>query len=201
MLLCAGNSNRQERRMKANEIKRGAAIQVDGQNIVIKHVQVQSPSSRSGNTLYKVRGQNVVTRQKFERSYKGDEQVQTVELSRRQVQFLYRDVDGITFMDNETYEQFTVPESTIAEELPYLSEGIEGVLALLSDGVLLGVELPATVTLQVTDCAPGIKGASAAARTKPATLTTGLVVQVPEYLEPGEMIKVNTDSGEFISRA
>lgn len=201
MLLCAGNSNRQERRMKANEIKRGAAIQVDGQNIVIKHVQVQSPSSRSGNTLYKVRGQNVVTRQKFERSYKGDEQVQTVELSRRQVQFLYRDVDGITFMDNETYEQFTVPEATIAEELPYLSEGIEGVLALLSDGVLLGVELPATVTLQVTDCAPGIKGASAAARTKPATLTTGLVVQVPEYLEPGEMIKVNTDSGEFISRA
>lgn len=187
--------------MKANEIKKGSAIQVDGQTIVVKHVVVQSPSSRSGSTLYKVRGQNVVTRQKFERSYKGDEVVQPVELMRRQVQYLYRDVDGITFMDNESYEQFTVAEETIADELPYLSEGIEGILALLSDGALLGIELPSTVALEVTECSPGIKGASASARSKPATLSTGLVVQVPEYLEPGEIIKINTDSGEFISRA
>lgn len=187
--------------MKANEIKKGSAIQVEGQTIVVKHVVVQSPSSRSGSTLYKVRGQNVVTRQKFEKSYKGDDVVQPVELMRRQVQFLYRDADGITFMDNESYEQFTVAEDTIADELPYLSEGIEGVLAMLSDGVLLGIELPTTVVLEVVECSPGIKGASASARTKPATLSTGLVVQVPEYLEQNEIVKVNTDSGEFISRA
>jgi elongation factor P len=187
--------------MKANELKKGSAIEVDGQSIVIKQVQVQSPSSRSGSTLYKVRGQNVVTRQKFEKSYKGDEVIQQVELSRKQVQYLYRDADGITFMDNETYEQFTIPEATIADELLYLSDGIEGVQALLSGDTLLGIELPTTVVLQVEECSPGIKGASASARSKPATLSTGLVVQVPEYLESGEIIKVNTESGEFISRA
>lgn len=187
--------------MKANEIKRGGVIHVDGQNIVVKQVQVQTASSRSGNTLYKVRGQDVVTRQKFERSYKGDEPVTAVEFSRRPVQLLFRDADGCTFMDRETYEQYTVAEAAIEEELPYLGEGIEGVNALIADGVLLGIELPATVVLDIVDCAPGIKGASAAARTKPATLSTGLVVQVPEYITPGEKIKVNTDSGEFMSRA
>lgn len=187
--------------MKANEIKKGAVIQVDGQNIVVKHVQVQSPSSRSGSTLYKVKGQNVVSRQKFERSFKGDENVGTVEFARRPVQLLYRDGDGFTFMDNETYEQYTLAEDALEEEKAYLVDGMEGLLALVVDGALLGIELPATMTFEIADCAPGIKGASASARTKPATLSTGLVVQVPEYLEPGEVIKVNTDTGEYMSRA
>jgi len=78
---------------------------------------------------------------------------------------------------------------------------MEGLLALVVDGALLGIELPATMSFEIVDCAPGIKGASASARTKPATLSTGLVVQVPEYLEPGEVIKVNTDTGEYMSRA
>lgn len=187
--------------MKANELKKGAVIHVDGQNIVIKHVQVQTSSSRSGNTLYKVLGQNVVTRQKFENSYKGDDNIETVEFSRRPVQLLYRDADGCTFMDTESYEQFVVDEAVLSEELAYLYDGIEGVLALIADESLLGIELPTSLVLEIVECSPGIKGASASARTKPATLSTGLVVQVPEYLSPGEKIKVNTDTGEFMSRA
>lgn len=187
--------------MKANELKKGMVIRVDGQTILIRHLQVQSPSSRSGSTLYKVRGHDVVSRQKFERSYKGDEVVETVDFLRRPVQFLYRDADGCTFMNSETYEQYLVPEASLEEELPYIVEGQEGLYALIADETLLGIELPATVQLEITECSPGIKGASASARTKPATLNTGLVVQVPEYLEPGETIKVSTDTGEYVSRA
>lgn len=187
--------------MKANEIKKGAVIRLDGNNIVIKKIQVQTSSSRSGNTLYKATGQDVVSRQKFERSFKGDENVETVEFSRRAVQLLYRDADGCTFMDSETYEQYIVNESAIEDELLYLKDGIEGVLALIADGNLLGIDLPVTMVLEIAECAPGIKGASASARTKPATMSTGLVVQVPEYLSPGETVKINTDTGEFMSRA
>lgn len=187
--------------MKANEIKKGTVFQVDGQNILVKHVQVQSPSSRSGSTLYKVKGQNVANRQKYERSFKGDEVVGEVDFVRRPVQWLYRDSDGCTFMDSESYEQHIVAEELIAEELPYITEGLEGIYALIADEVLVGIELPSTVVMEINDCSPGIKGASASARTKPATLSTGLVVQVPEYLTPGEAIKINTETGEYMSRA
>lgn len=186
--------------MKANELKKGMVIHVDGQNILIKQVTVQTASSRSGNTLYKARGQNVVTRQKFESGFKGDESVEPMDFARRPVQLLFRDGDGCTFMDSESYEQFTVPLEMIEDDLPYINDGLEGIYALIADDKLIGIELPSTVTLAIADCAPGIKGASASARSKPATLSTGLVVQVPEYLEPGQVIKVNTESGEYISR-
>ncbi len=187
--------------MKANEIKKGMVFQLDGKNILVKHVQVQSPSSRSGSTLYKVRGQDLVSRQKFERSFKGDEMVEPVDMVRRAVQMLYRDGDGCTFMDVESYEQYTLSDEVLEEELDFLTDGMEGLSALIADGAVLAIELPATVTLEITDCAPGMKAASSSARTKPATLTTGLVVQVPEYLTPGEVIKINTETREFISRA
>ncbi|MDH5544909.1 MAG: elongation factor P-like protein YeiP [Gammaproteobacteria bacterium] len=187
--------------MKAQELKKGMVIQVDGQNILVKNVTVQSPSSRSGNTLYKTRGHNIVTRQKYERSYKGDEHIDLVDFARRPVQLLFRDADGCTFMDNESYEQFTLAEETLYEELPFIVDGLEGIYALIADDNIIGIELPATVVMPISECSPGIKGASASARTKPATMPTGLVVQVPEYLEPGEVIKINTESGDYISRA
>jgi elongation factor P len=187
--------------MKASELKTGTVIHVDGHTVLVKEVQVQTASSRSGNTLYKVRGRDLVSRQKFEASYKGEEPLQPVEFERRAVQFLYRDADGCTFMDRESYEQHTLDDAAMQEELPYLADGLEGICALIADGTLLGIELPATVALAIVETAPGMKGASACARSKPATLSTGLVVQVPEYLTAGELIKVNTLTGEFISRA
>ena len=187
--------------MKASEIKKGSVIEVDGAVVLITELQVQTASSRSGNTLYKVRGRNVLTRQKFQGSFKGDDQVQTVELERRPVQFLYRDCEGCTFMDRETFEQHTFDLEALESELPYLTEGLEGIFALVVDGAAVGIELPATVILEVVECAPAMKAASASARNKPATLSTGLVVVVPEYLAQGERIKVNTVTGEFMSRA
>ena len=187
--------------MKASELKRGLVLQIDGRNIFIKDVQVQTASSRSGNTLYKTRGFDVVSRLKFERAFKGDEVVDTVDFERRSVQFLYRDNDGCTFMDKESYEQYTLNNQSMEEDLPYLSDGLGGIFALVADGNVLGIELPATVVLAIAECAPAMKAASASARTKPATLSTGLVVQVPEYLTPGEHIKINTLTGEFMSRA
>ncbi len=187
--------------MKANELKKGMVFEYEGQNIVVRQVQVQAPSSRSGNTLYKVRGHEVTGGQKFERSFKGEESLSPVAIARRPAQLLYRDADGCNFMDVESYEQYTLSDETLSEELAFLYDGLEGITALITEGRLLGIELPATVTLEIVDTAPGMKAASSSARTKPATLNTGLVVQVPEYLAPGERIKVNTETRAFISRA
>lgn len=187
--------------MKANEIKKGLVIEQDNKKILIKKVIVQSPSSRSGSTLYKITGSDISSGQKFERRYKGDEVITPVDVSRCSVQLLFHDNDCYTFMDSENYEQFMLAADAIADEAAFLYDGLEGVSALISEGELLGIELPTTMALEITECAPAMKTASSSARTKPATLTTGLIVQVPEYLTPGEVIKINTESREFISRA
>ena len=122
-------------------------------------------------------------------------------MTRSPIQLLFRDADGCTFMDTDNYDQYTLADETVEEELQFLSEGLEGVSALIAEGQILGIELPAIVTLEITECAPAMKSASSSARTKPATLSTGLIVQVPEYLTEGESIKVHTETQEFISRA
>ena len=187
--------------MKANEIKKGLVIDQDNKKILIKNVFVQSPSSRSGSTLYKVTGSDISSGQKFERRYKGDEVITAVDVSRHAVQLLFHDADSYTFMDSESYDQFMMPAEALQDEASFLYDGLEGLSALISEGELLGIELPNTMALEITECAPGMKAASSSARTKPATLVTGLVVQVPEYLTPGEVIKINTETREFISRA
>ena len=187
--------------MKANEIKKGLVIDQDNKKILIKKVVVQSPSSRSGSTLYKVSGSDISSGQKFERRYKGDEVIMPVEVSRRSVQLLFHDSDSYTFMDNENYEQYMLNADLLEDEAAFLFDGLESLSALISESELLGIELPTTMSLEITECAPGMKAASSSARTKPATLTTGLIVQVPEYLTPGEVIKINTETREFISRA
>jgi len=187
--------------MKASDLKKGQVLDIDGRNILVKDLDVQSPSSRSGSTLYKVRGVDIVSKQKYENRFKGDEVIQTVDFGRRAVQYLFQDTDGCTFMDKETFEQYTLGTDVLEDELFYLSEDLDGIVAMIADEVILGIVLPATVALEITDTAPGMKAASASSRTKPATLTTGLVVQVPEYLTNGELIKVNSGTGEYISRA
>ncbi len=187
--------------MKASELKKGAVASINGDIYIVKEVVVQSPSSRSGNTLYKVQYRHVVSKQKLEQTYKGEDSIATVEFQRRAVQMLFREAESCTFMDQESYEQYTIDNENIEAELPYLVDGIEGVYALISEDMLLGIELPASVEMEIKDCPPAMKGASASARTKPATMETGLIVQVPEYIANGEKIKINTATGEFMSRA
>lgn len=187
--------------IRASELKNGMVVSIDGVTLVVKGVTVKSPSSRSATTLYKIVYRNVVTKQKVDAQYKGDDMLQPVEFQRRSVQFLFKDGDFCTFMDNEDYNQYTINSEMIEDELLYLTDTLEGVYALIADDVFLGIQLPSSVDLEIIDTTPEMKGSSATARTKPATLSTGLVVQIPEYLAIGEVIKVNTELGKFISRA
>lgn len=123
-----------------------------------------------------------------------------VDFSRRAVQYLFQDGDMYTFMDVEDYSQYTLSADDLDDQLGYLVDGLEGLSALLVDGKVIGVELPQSVNLEVVDTAPAMKGASATSRTKPATLASGIEVQVPEYIAAGETVKVNTGTGKFMSR-
>jgi len=187
--------------MKASDLKNGSVVNIDGTIYIAKEVAVKTPSSRGANTLYKVSFRNVVTKQKLDQSFRGDDTLQEVELARRPVQLIFRDTESCTFMDNESYEQYALGKDMIEDELPYLLDGMEGIQLLISGDAVLGIELPGTVELDVVECAPAMKGASATSRSKPATLSTGLVIQVPEYLEAGERIRINTQTGKFTSRA
>ena len=185
---------------KASDLKKGAFVEINDTPYVVKQVEAKSPSSRGAATLYKIRFNNLQSGQKLDESYKGDDFLKEIDCIKRQVQYSYIDGDSYIFMDLEDYTQYGLNSEDIAEQIGYLTEGMEGIIALLVDGKILGIELPLAVTLTITDTAPGIKG-GAAGRTKPAILSTGLEVQVPEYLESGETIKVNTTTGKFISRA
>lgn len=186
---------------KASDLKKGSVVDLNDQPCIIMHIDVQSPSARGASTLYKVRFNNARTKQKLEQTFKGDDFLKDVEMLRRSVQFSYMDGDDYVFMDTEDYQQFQINGEALADVAGYITESLEGMVAMLIDDELLGIELPQTVELEITDTAPGIKGASATSRTKPATLSTGVEVQVPEYLTTGEIIKVNTATGKFMSRA
>jgi elongation factor P len=186
---------------KASDLKRGMVVEVNDQPYSVKEIEVRNPSSRGASTLYKIRFNHLKTKQKLDETLKGDDFLKEVDCEKKVLQFSYQDDDGYTFMSLEDYEQYTINSEDIEDEKLYLVEGLEGVIAILLDGILVAIELPAAVAMEITETAPGIKGASATARTKPALFATGLEIQVPEYIEPGEIIKVNTVSGKFMSRA
>jgi len=117
------------------------------------------------------------------------------------IQFSYQEGDNTIFMNSEDYSQYEVSASELEDQLGYITEATEGMVALLMDDKLLSIELPQSVNMEIIETPPAIKGASASARTKPAKLISGIEVQVPEYLEQGETIKVNTATGKFMSRA
>ncbi|MCL6271622.1 elongation factor P-like protein YeiP [Sansalvadorimonas sp. 2012CJ34-2] len=185
----------------ANELKKGHIVEINGHYYQVKNVDAKSPSSRGAQTLYKIRFNQVPGGRKLEGSYTGNDQFPHVDLQRSNCSFLYKDGGLYTFMDAEDYTQHSLNESDLEGSLEYLQDGMEGIVVLVVDGQALAIELPQSVVMEVIETSPAIKGASAAARTKPARMATGLEVQVPEYLEPGERIKINTETGKFMSRA
>ena len=168
---------------------------------MIEGVNVQSPSARGAATLYKFRARNLVTKQKVDITLKGGESLNEADFMRREVKYLYADADECVFMDNLDYNQYNLKKEDIAEELNYITEELEGIRALIYNDECVGIEIPTTIELKVTRCDPAARGNSATSRTKPATLQTGLEIQVPEYLEEGETIKVDSRTGDFIGRA
>jgi elongation factor P len=186
---------------KACDLKRGDIVEIKGAPHVVKNIEVKSPSSRGAATLYKVRFNHVKTGQKVDESFKGDDLLADVDFERRKIQFSYRDGDNSVFMDEEDYSQYMLSDDELGDVALYVTENMEGLQGLLVDGQMIGITVPQSVIMTIVDTAPGIKGASASARTKPATFATGLVVQVPEYIEVGETIKINTEDGRFMARA
>jgi elongation factor P len=187
--------------MQAKEIKPGTAVNFEGSPVLIESVTVQTPSARGAATLYKFRGRHLVTRQKTDITLKGGDSLEQADFSKRAVTLMYCDATHMHLMDQADYNQFAVSLEDVERERMYVTEALEGMLALVYNGQCVGIQLPTAVELTVTECDPAIRGNSATARTKPATLETGLIVQVPEYLKEGERIKVDTRTGEFLSRA
>lgn len=187
--------------IKAADLKKGMVVSLEGRLCQARDIEVKSPSARGAATLYKVRFVDIRGGAKVEQTYKGDDTLEDVALERRAIQFSYLDGDQVNFMDAENYELYTLDKEALAEQLRFISEGLEGMMALLVDGQVISVELPASVDLEIVETAPSIKGASVTGRTKTAVLSTGLEVQVPEYLGTGERVKVNTGTGKYMSRA
>jgi elongation factor P len=187
--------------LKASEIKRGDVVFLDQAPHVVKHLETKSPSSRGAVTLYKLRFKNLLNGQKREVSAKGEDSFETIDCQRILVQFSYLDGDEYYFMDSSDFTQYGLSRHELEEQLDYLIEGLTDITALIIEGQIAAIDLPQSVVMKVVDTAPGIKGASASSRTKPATLESGLVVQVPEYIATSDAIKVNTLNGKFMSRA
>lgn len=186
---------------KACELRKGSIVDMDGMPHIVEQLQVQTPSARGSASLYKVRFRNLTNKQKLDKTFKGDDPLKDMDFEKRDIQFLYSQGDVFEFMDLEDYSQFSLQREDIEDEAQYLVDGMEGLFSLLSDGKVLGIELPAVVELKIEECDPCLRGASVTGRNKPAKLTTGLTVSVPEYMEPGEVIKVDTRTAKFVSRA
>ncbi len=187
--------------MLAKEIKRGDVVNYNDAPCMIESVSVQSPSARGASTYYKYRARNLATKQKVDITLRGGESLDEADFVRRPVKYLYADPEQMHFMDEGDFNQYSLNKDDIAEESQYLTETLEGVSVMIYNDQPIGIQVPLTVELKVVQCDPGIRGNSATSRAKPAKLETGLVVQVPEYLNQGETIKVDTRTGQYLSRA
>ncbi|WP_261129405.1 elongation factor P [Bacillus sp. Marseille-Q3570] len=184
--------------ISVNDFKTGLTIEVDGGIWTVLDFQHVKPGKGAAFVRSKLR--NLRTGAIQEKTFRGGEKVAKAHIDNRRMQYLYSSGDVHTFMDNETYEQLELQTSQIEEELKYLLENMT-VQVQMYQGETIGVELPNTVELEVTETEPGIKGDTASGGTKPATLQTGLTVQVPFFINEGDVLIIDTRSGDYVSRA
>ena len=187
--------------MKAFEIKRGNVVEHNGRVWQIREIERSSPQGRGGNVTYRFTMYSVPGAQKLDLSLRADDEIKETELTRRQVNFSYKDGEAFVFMDIEDYTQFTLDPAAVGDAAGYIIDGLEGCFLQLIDDQAVALQLPQTVTLEVVDTAPELKGATATKRPKPAKLSTGIEILVPEYILTGEKILVSTTTGEFSGRA
>ena len=186
---------------KASEIKKNQAVEYQGRVYFVKDIERSVPQGRAGGSLYRMRMYDVVTNQKLDETFKDSDMLNQADLVRRPAVFSYADGDEYVFMDTEDFTQYLLNKSAIEDDLLFITEDTEGLMVVLVSDSPVGVALPPTVELTIEETDPSVKGGSATARTKPAYLTTGLVVQVPEHISTGDRIKVNVDERKFLSRA
>ena len=182
--------------LSTSEFKKGASVEIDGGLYRIEEVHhVKTKKS----AVYHVKLRDLRAGHITERSFNAGEKLPVARVERRRMQYLYGAGDLYTFMNLENFEQIEVPKAVIDEALPYLKESDEVQVVTFGDEAL-GVELPAAVELLITSAEPGVKGDTATGATKPATLETGLVVNVPLFMNPGDTIKVSTADGRYLER-
>lgn len=185
---------------KINELKKGSVVELNGVPHIVKTYDVRNPSSRGASTIYKMRFNNLKTGQKVDETFKGEDPIKEIETVKVQVMFSYIDGNDYVFMNNEDYSQYLLGSDDLEDEKKFITEGLTGITALLLDDQVLTIELPTTVDLEIIETNPGTK-ATGAGRTKAAILSTGYEIQVPEFIEPYEKVRVSTLTGKFMSRA
>ena len=181
-----------------NDLKNGMSLDLDEglfQVVEFQHVKPGKGGAFVRTTLKNVRNGAVV-----DRTFRAGEKVERAIIDKREMQFLYREGDDYVFMDNASYDQISVTSDSLGDSANYLIEGNAAVLQMYGDEIV-GVDLPAAVELSIAETEPGIQGDRVSGARKPATLETGLIVQVPLFVNPGDRIKVDTRSGEYLSRA
>ena len=182
------------------DFKKGLAILVEGQPYLIVEYSVQTPSARGSATLVRIKGRNVITGQVLDMTFKSGEKFEEPDLERRKINFLYADGDAYHFMDEESFEQFHLDRGRLQETTRWLREGIT-LRSIVFQGRVVGIELPQFVEMKVVETGPGGRSDMASGKvTKPATLENGTSIRVPVYLEGGEMVMVDTTTGEFVKR-
>ena len=184
--------------VSTNNLKNGMTLLIDGKLQQIVEWNHHKPGK--GGAVVRTKLRQFETGKVVDKTFRAGEEVEQAMIDRRTLQFLYRDGDDLVLMDAETYEQQNAPVRVIGEAIDYLLEGDELGVSVY-DGRIVGVELPASKVLTITETDPGHAGNTATSATKPATLETGKVIHVPLFIEQGEKVKVDTRSGDYISRA
>ena len=184
--------------VSTNDLKNGMSL--DLPEGLFSVVEFQHVKPGKGGAFVRTKLKNVRSGAVIERTYRADEKLEQAIIDKRDMQFLYRDGADFVFMDTTTYEQMTASPDSLGDAPNYLKEGDEANLQMYN-GEIVGVDLPASVELTVTETEPGMQGDRVSGARKPATLQTGLVVQVPLFVNVGDVLKVDTRSGEYITRA
>ena len=183
--------------ISTNQFRNGTAIRVDGKRFTILYFQHVKPGK--GGAFVRTRLRNIDNGAVVEKTFRAGEKLENVRTESRPMTYLYRDGDQLYFMDSDTYDQVPVPSDVVGETAEYIVEG--GTVTILSaDGEVVSVEPPAHVDLVVSQTDPGLKGDTATGGSKPATLETGVVVQVPLFINAGDRVRVDTRSNEYLTR-
>jgi elongation factor P len=182
----------------ATRLKKGMIIKLDNELYRIHDLMHVTPGNLRG--FVRVKARNLRTQAMSEQKLRSEDVIERATLDEKEMQFLYSDGDGYHFMDTETYEQIHMGADTLGDSVGFLKAEMT-IQVEFYGSEPVGIELPQTVDLKVVETVPGIKGATATNQMKPATLETGMIVQVPPFIDEGDVIRVNTDTGEYLSRA
>ena len=187
--------------MKAYDIKKGNVVEHNGTVYQVRDIERSSPQGRGGNVKYRFTMYSVPGGTKLDVSMGAEDEMKEVELSRRQATYSYRDGDAFVFLDDEDYTPYTLDADVVGDNAGYIIPDLQGYYVQVIDEQAIGLQLPQSVALEVIETPPELKGGTATKRPKPAKLSTGIEIMVPEYIVNGERVLVNTTTGEFAGRA